>query len=48
MAAAEQGRGRYVRLADRAARFYAPAVHVLGRVTFAGWLARRRTAGRRP
>ena len=39
MAAAEQARGRYVRLADRAARFYAPAVHVLGLVTFLGWLA---------
>lgn len=39
MAAAEQARGRYVRLADQAARFYAPAVHVLGLVTFVGWLA---------
>ena len=39
MAAAEQARGRYVRLADRAARFYAPAVHVLGLATFLGWLA---------
>ena len=38
MAAAEQARGRYVRLADRAARFYAPAVHILGLVTFLGWL----------
>ena len=38
MSAAEQARGRYVRLADRAARFYAPAVHVLGLVTFLGWL----------
>ena len=38
MSAAEQGRGRYVRLADRAARFYAPAVHILGLVTFLGWL----------
>jgi Cu2+-exporting ATPase len=37
MAAAEQARGRYVRLADRAARFYAPAVHVLGAATFLGW-----------
>lgn len=34
---AEQARGRYVRLADRAARFYAPAVHVLGFTTFIGW-----------
>ncbi len=35
---AEQGRGHYVRLADRAARFYAPAVHILGAVTLVGWL----------
>lgn len=39
MDAAEQSRGRYVRLADRAARIYAPAVHVLGLATFLGWLA---------
>jgi Cu2+-exporting ATPase len=38
MTAAEQARGRYVRLADRAARFYAPAVHILGAATFLGWL----------
>ena len=37
MSAAEQARGRYVRLADRAARLYAPAVHILGLVTFLGW-----------
>ncbi|MBL8565722.1 MAG: heavy metal translocating P-type ATPase [Hyphomicrobiaceae bacterium] len=37
--AAEQGRGRYVRLADRAARVYAPAVHILSGATFLGWLA---------
>lgn len=40
MAAAEQGRGRYVRLADRAAELYAPAVHILGLATFLTWLAR--------
>jgi Cu2+-exporting ATPase len=38
MAAAEQSRGLYVRLADRAARVYAPAVHVLGLSTFIGWM----------
>jgi Cu2+-exporting ATPase len=38
MSAAEQGRGRYVRLADRAARLYAPAVHVLGFGAFLGWM----------
>jgi P-type Cu2+ transporter len=35
---AEQGRGEYVRLADRAARLYAPAVHGLGALTFAAWM----------
>jgi Cu2+-exporting ATPase len=39
MAVAEQGRASYVRLADRAAKLYAPAVHILGLLTFLGWLA---------
>lgn len=38
MMAAEQSRGRYVRIADRAARIYAPAVHILGASTFLGWM----------
>jgi P-type Cu2+ transporter len=38
MAAAEQGKARYRRLADRAAEIYAPAVHGLGAATFLGWL----------
>lgn len=38
METAEQARGKYVRLADRAARLYAPAVHALGAATFAGWM----------
>ncbi len=39
MAAAEQSRGRHVQLADRAARCYAPAVHLLALATLIGWLA---------
>lgn len=37
METAEQSRARYVRLADRAARVYAPAVHLLAAATFIGW-----------
>ncbi|HSG35693.1 MAG TPA: heavy metal translocating P-type ATPase [Sphingomonadaceae bacterium] len=38
MEAAAQDRSKYVRLADRAARLYAPAVHSLAALTFAGWM----------
>ncbi|MFN0219547.1 MAG: heavy metal translocating P-type ATPase [Hyphomicrobium sp.] len=38
MLVAEQARGKYVRLADRAARLYAPAVHVLGLSTLLVWM----------
>ncbi len=34
---AEGARNRYTALADRAAQIYAPLVHVLALVTFAGW-----------
>lgn len=35
---AGQGKSRYVRLADRAARYYAPAVHTLAAGSAIGWL----------
>ncbi|WP_447932465.1 heavy metal translocating P-type ATPase [Sphingopyxis fribergensis] len=38
MGEAAQGKSRYVRIADRAARFYAPAVHCLALAAFAGWM----------
>ncbi len=38
MAAAEQDQSRYIRIADRLARFYSPAVHTLAAVTLIGWL----------
>lgn len=39
MEAAAQAKSRYVRVADRAARLYAPAVHTLALASLAGWLA---------
>jgi len=39
METAEQGRARYVRLADRVAGYYAPVVHALGAITVLVWLA---------
>ena len=38
MAAAESGRSRFVRLADRVAGYYAPAVHLLALTAFVGWM----------
>ncbi len=38
MASAEQARGLYVRLADRASRIYSPAVHLLALTAFLGWM----------
>ncbi|MCC6924571.1 heavy metal translocating P-type ATPase [Novosphingobium sp.] len=38
MEASGQVRSAYVRIADRASRLYAPAVHSLAALTFAGWM----------
>jgi len=35
---ATQGKSRYVRIADRASRLYAPAVHTLALLSLTGWL----------
>jgi len=37
VAVAEAGRGNYASLADRAARLYAPGVHILSALAAAGW-----------
>ena len=38
MATATQSKSRYVRIADRAAQLYAPAVHSLAALSFIGWM----------
>lgn len=38
ISAAENGRSRYVRIAERAASIYAPAVHLLALIAFVGWM----------
>jgi Cu2+-exporting ATPase len=37
VAVAESGRSRYTSLADRAAKLYAPGVHILSALAFLGW-----------
>lgn len=39
VAVAESGRSNYTSLADKAAKLYAPGVHILSALSFLGWLA---------
>jgi Cu2+-exporting ATPase len=38
MASAEQGQSQYIRIADRLARYYSPAVHLLAAITLTTWI----------
>lgn len=38
MEAAEQGRSRFVRLAEKVSRWYAPVVHLTALISFIGWV----------
>lgn len=38
MEAAEQGRSRFVRLAEKVSRWYAPVVHLTALISFVGWV----------
>ena len=38
MEEAGQGKSRHVQIADRAARYYAPCVHLLAALSFVGWM----------
>jgi len=37
--AGEQSKGKFVRIADKAARAYVPVVHTIALLTFMGWMA---------
>ncbi len=38
VAVAEAGRGRYTSIADRVVKYYAPGVHILAALSWAGWM----------